>query len=593
MSIELRPLFFPELRRLFFPIANDDATLEGILPAWIAELAKGATKTMFVRNLLLLSAVACSQGFGVTGVVMGLPARSETLQKQNPPGTGAPAEAGASQPAQKPTAPPKSKLLDSESAQPESIPLAGHKGTVHAVAFSPDWKSIATGGADGTVRVWDTATGQQTLKVDRTGEAVGVAFSPGGRSVGTAYSGKEGAVYLFDLGNGKESMRFTGKGKGGDGVAISPDGRLILAIFPDGIVDTIDAATGRRIARHQFENAGTTISAAAFSPDCKHIGLGDGGGQLYLIESATGRLLMGLGKGKGAVTALAFTADGKRVAIADGEKGLRIVDVATSKDERAFSGKDPINRLAFSHDGKLVVTAGASGVVRLWDVTSGKEERTFVAPNTVSGMVMDRDGKRLVTVGQAGSAVIWDLTGDEKPLPKDFKLTEATLASSWAGLGSDEGGKAYAALRMLRADPAHSVPFLQERLKPGTERPDEKKIRQWIADLDAEEFATREKASKELEKLGKHAEDRMRQALAAGPQVEAQKRLEKLLKLLGEDRPLSTDQERDVRAVRILEQAGTPEARTLLESLAKESRGWWVTQEAKSALQRLEQRQKK
>jgi hypothetical protein len=48
-----------------------------------------------------------------------------------------------------------------------------------------------------------------------------------------------------------------------------------------------------------------------------------------------------------------------------------------------------------------------------------------------------------------------------------------------------------------------------------------------------------------------------------------------------------------VRAVRVLEQAGTPEARKFLESLTKESPGWWVTQEARTALQRLEQREKK
>jgi hypothetical protein len=85
----------------------------------------------------------------------------------------------------------------------------------------------------------------------------------------------------------------------------------------------------------------------------------------------------------------------------------------------------------------------------------------------------------------------------------------------------------------------------------------------------------------------------MRQALAAGPSLETQKRLERLLTLLGEDRPLSADQQRDVRAVRVLEQAGTPEARKFLESLTKESPGWWVTQEARTALQRLEKREKK
>jgi hypothetical protein len=118
-------------------------------------------------------------------------------------------------------------------------------------------------------------------------------------------------------------------------------------------------------------------------------------------------------------------------------------------------------------------------------------------------------------------------------------------------------------------------------------------MKQLIADLDADDFATRESASKELEKLGKSAEGPIREAMAAGPPLEAEKRLEQLLKLLGEEWPLSAEQQRDVRAVRALEQTGTPEARKLLESLTKESPGWWVAQQASAALERLKQREKK
>ena len=106
--------------------------------------------------------------------------------------------------------------------------------------------------------------------------------------------------------------------------------------------------------------------------------------------------------------------------------------------------------------------------------------------------------------------LLWDLTRDEKPLPADFKLTDKDLVTTWADLGSDQGGKAYAALRMLRADPTRSIPYIQEHLKPKAPGPDQKKIEQLVADLDAEEFATREKATNELEKLGKLAEETMR-----------------------------------------------------------------------------------
>jgi hypothetical protein len=66
--------------------------------------------------------------------------------------------------------------------------------------------------------------------------------------------------------------------------------------------------------------------------------------------------------------------------------------------------------------------------------------------------------------------------------------------------------------------------------------------------------------------------------------------LERLLKRMAH--PLSAEQQRDVRAVRVLEQAATPEARRLLEALKNESPGWWVTQEVTAALERLNRREK-
>jgi hypothetical protein len=118
-------------------------------------------------------------------------------------------------------------------------------------------------------------------------------------------------------------------------------------------------------------------------------------------------------------------------------------------------------------------------------------------------------------------------------------------------------------------------------------------LRQWIADLDSDTFATREKATQELEKLGRAVEASLRAALAADPPLEAKRRLEALLDRLGTEAALTPEQQRDVRAVRVLEVAGTPEAKKVLEALAKGSRSWWVVREAKAALERLAPKEKK
>jgi len=220
------------------------------------------------------------------------------------------------------------------------------------------------------------------------------------------------------------------------------------------------------------------------------------------------------------------------------------------------------------------------------------EERRFAAgKGRAYALSFCIDGKCLATVGEDGTAVVWDLVRDEKPLPKDLKLTDKDLASLWADLRSDEGSKAYVAARLFCADAARSVPFLGDRLKPREPDAEEKKTRKLIADLDADEFGVRERATTALGKLGRSADPAMRSALAGSPSAESRRRLEQLLGERG-NQGLTPEEQRDVRAVRVLAQTGTPEAKKSLELLAKDSTRSWVMQEAKVSLKRITELEK-
>ena len=73
----------------------------------------------------------------------------------------------------------------------------GHAGIVYGLAFSPDAKRLASASLDGTVKVWDTATGQEllTLRSD-TGGFHSVAFTPDGGRIAAA--GHDGTIRIWD-----------------------------------------------------------------------------------------------------------------------------------------------------------------------------------------------------------------------------------------------------------------------------------------------------------------------------------------------------------------------------------------------------------
>ena len=110
-----------------------------------------------------------------------------------------------------------------------------------------------------------------------------------------------------------------------------------------------------------------------------------------------------------------------------------------------------------------------------------------------------------------------------------------------------------------------------------------------IAELDDDNFEVREKAATELEKLGGAALPALREALDGRPSPESRRRIEQLIeKQEPRDWASSGERLRAWRALEVLERAGTPEARRMLQALADGAPGAWLTQDAKSALNRLD-----
>jgi len=194
-------------------------------------------------------------------------------------------------------------------------------------------------------------------------------------------------------------------------------------------------------------------------------------------------------------------------------------------------------------------------------------------------LAISSDGTRLVSASDDTSALVWDASA---PIAAG-KPTAEELQSAWRDLAGDDAAKAYRAVWLLARNPMQSVPLLREHLRPVFALDNEARTQaeRWIADLDSDQAAIRETASRRLEKRVIRVEPLLRKALSGSPSLEQCKRIERVLDRLGSERVTLG------RVLEVLEHAHTPESRQLLESLAAGEPDAWLTREAKAALSRL------
>ena len=111
--------------------------------------------------------------------------------------------------------------------------FAGHSDAINAVALSPDGKYAATGSADTTARLWDTASGKELKRfTGHTGVVRYVSFSPDVKFLLT--SGDGNTARVWDISTGREVRRFVNEKNPIMSSAYSPDGKWMLTMLSDG-----------------------------------------------------------------------------------------------------------------------------------------------------------------------------------------------------------------------------------------------------------------------------------------------------------------------------------------------------------------------
>lgn len=190
--------------------------------------------------------------------------------------------------------------------------------SVYCLAFLPDGSRLASGGSDGTVRIWDLASGGQIGRWGATRDIVEVvAVSPDGTLIASVSPGDHGPI-LWDIERGARERELSFEGAPGTypelfSCAFSPDGSTVLAIASTGgrgrVLAAWDAGTG---GRKWSDRSNGFWYRFSFSRDGRRILRP--GDPPRVLDAATGRVLADLGDGEEAHVA-AFSPDDSRAVL--------------------------------------------------------------------------------------------------------------------------------------------------------------------------------------------------------------------------------------------------------------------------------------
>jgi WD40 repeat protein len=289
--------------------------------------------------------------------------------------------------------------------------LRGHTSWVYCIAISPDGKRIVSGGGDGTIKIWDAATGADVMALRGHLDTVhSVVFSPDGKRLVSGSWDK--TIKVWDVASGVELMTLRGDGAIWS-IAISSDGKRIISGGAGETIKVWDTETGEEL--RALRGHESIVFSLAFSPDGKHIVSG-GDNMLKVWDSVSGIELMTLHGHKQRVTSVSFSPDGKHIVSGDENGMVKVWDAATGAEMRTLRGHDDrIRSVVFSPDGRFIVSGCRDNTVRVWDVISGDEVKNFRGhEDFVTSIAFTPDGKQIVSGSSDNTIKLWDITIDHE-----------------------------------------------------------------------------------------------------------------------------------------------------------------------------------
>jgi WD40 repeat protein len=296
--------------------------------------------------------------------------------------------------------------------------LRGHSAGITCTAYSPDGRLIASGDAEGSVRLWDAGTQRErrTLAGPR-GAVNALAFDLKGKRVAAA--GDDRVVRVWDVETGRELIRFGGHKGAVAAAAFHPTADRVVSGSDDGAVHLWDAATGS--VTETLQHTGEPVRSLAFTPDGEKL-YGIRGDYVWSWRATTGPQrehdLGADGRGARQVTFAGLDPNGRFVMVGlfteTNDKTKQVPSrspppvgslrtrplVGAGDGMRWETGAGAVVRACASPDGRLLAVVTSGGNITVYSLSGGDRLHDFQDETTINAVCFGPAGRTLVTGGE-------------------------------------------------------------------------------------------------------------------------------------------------------------------------------------------------
>lgn len=279
----------------------------------------------------------------------------------------------------------------------------GHKHDIQTLALSLDGKYFLTSSWDETAKIWETKTGQCVKTLKGISSKVRFAdYHPSGNKIVAVYSDK--MVRIWDTKIGKCIHTFK-SGSYPDMALYNPDGRS-MSVISHMEVNVWDSLGKNEI--YKLPGTGNYNGDIAISKDGKLLLANYGNNSPILWDLETGKQKFTLDGHTDYVRCVAFSFDGKQCATAAADSKVIIWDTETGKQLNTLDCEKYLGSLAFDQKGNLYMNN--AGNIHIWSIIENRLLNIIIHHNDhVRTIEFSKDGKRLLTSSRDKTAAIFDL----------------------------------------------------------------------------------------------------------------------------------------------------------------------------------------